>query len=278
MGKLILRFDVDGVKDLEEGVPSLLELLGDLKVQGVFFVNMGRLVSRWEFLVRSPARSWRNLRPPDSVKLGLISKFGLKGAIRTFFLNPLVGAGHVAELTSVKRGGHELGLHGGMNHAVWQRRGTRMPLRAISRLADPALQIFQAGFGPPAGFASPGFCTSAAVREWLRHNGFLYSMDSWGQARKPSLRDDPVEFPVTITGPEGVPFLEHHSARGATARTVVGLFREALGSADYACLYGHPMYEGLSGKAALRAVIVEAQSAGFDVVTPSQLLNQVRSS
>ena len=273
--RLIVRFDIDSALDMTKGLPGLLTMLEDLEIRAVFFVNMGRLICRRELVFRSPIRTWRNVRPPGRSKIGLLSKFGALEAIKTFVLNPLVGSGHVALLRRMKDAGHELGLHGGMNHALWQRRGDTMSYRAVARLADPALQAFKAALGAPSGFASPGFSAGAGSREWLRRNGFRYSMDAWGSTRLPDLSTTPPDLPVTITGPAGVPFLEHHDAQGTAPAVLSELFSEALEKTDYACIYGHPMYEGLPRKEAFAGLIREALRRGFTAVTPLDFLNQV---
>ena len=180
-GILAFRFDVDSVRCLEEGIPRLMELSRTWGVQFTFFANMGysfnwahnvrhflgkRLgISRVERRVES---AWPCYSLPTSAKLGL------HGVLKTVLLNPRLGDRYRSVLDDLHRDGHELGLHGGTDHVVWQRSLPDLDDGAIRGLLMPAYETFAGRYGRPVGFASPGFVHNPTVLRLLEELSFEY--------------------------------------------------------------------------------------------------------
>jgi undecaprenyl phosphate-alpha-L-ara4FN deformylase len=123
-----LRIDVDTFRGTQEGVPNLLKILAEHRVQGTFFFsvgpdNMGRHI-------------WRLFRPEFLRKMWRTKASKLYGwdilLKGTLWGGPLIGKrlGHVFKTTAGE--GHELGLHA-WDHYRWQTHIERMAGKEVYR-------------------------------------------------------------------------------------------------------------------------------------------------
>ena len=67
--------------------------------------------------------------------------------------------------------GHELGLHGGMDHVIWSRRFHELPDAELGADVEESYGHFVRHFGRPAGFSSPGFYSDERVMRTARPAG-----------------------------------------------------------------------------------------------------------
>ena len=166
MNTLALRFDVDSVRCCRVGIPRLMEAADRLGVRFTFFLNLGRTFN-WTHTLGHVAR--KQLRRAASsashaASLPTLAKLGAGGVLETMFLNPRLGRRFRATFDRLFEAGHELGLHGGTDHALWQRAlgdlsdqqlddllrpGTRASADATARLP---------GSRAPASGTTTGFC------------------------------------------------------------------------------------------------------------------------
>ncbi len=86
---------------------------------------MGRSTNLREWLGKGMVRSKAKLADKDAVHL--IQKTGWPRFLLETALARPVGLRFVPELHALQEEGHELGLHGGMDHVVWSRRFHELP-------------------------------------------------------------------------------------------------------------------------------------------------------
>ena len=212
-GTFAFRLDVDSVICLEQGIPNLLKLGDRNGVRFTFFVNMGRSFS-WRHTVASMLRRRQkhgngagSAAPPEPYKLPATRKLGRGGTLRTVLFNPRLGRRYRSALDLLHREGHELGLHGGSDHAAWQYSLDALGDDGLERLFRGAFEEFRDRYGHPRGFASPGFRYNEAVLDLLDDEGFEYASDMTGEhpfrpdrrgMRAPAIRTS--RYPSTSSG------------------------------------------------------------------------------
>ncbi|MEX2048977.1 MAG: hypothetical protein WEB90_05310 [Gemmatimonadota bacterium] len=280
-GTLAFRFDVDSVRCLEEGVPRLMELARARGVRFSFFVNMGRSFN-WahnfrHFVVSGHGRTSAvpGPRPPSlptKVKLGRV------GVLKTMFLNPRLGDRYRPILDALYAEGHELALHGGTDHVIWQRSLATLSRHQIDDLLRPAYETFSSRYGAPKGFASPGFVHNAHVYELLDAYGFVYSSDETGEYPFQPKDGDRTyrhfQVPVNVMGDGNVPLIEQQLARGEREADIVASCAERIAGRSFALMYGHPYVEGV--RSSILASVIDAVAHTHQVVTVGEYLEQWR--
>ncbi|MBV8632979.1 MAG: hypothetical protein JO002_00670, partial [Burkholderiaceae bacterium] len=98
-------------------MPRLLELGRRTGARFTFFVNYGRSIDRWQTFVGSAGRTVENASGGHR-KMPVAAKLGMRDVARTILFNPRVGARHADVLRRARDEGHEIGLHGGLNHGT----------------------------------------------------------------------------------------------------------------------------------------------------------------
>ena len=264
------RFDVDTHLCIRKGMPNLLRLADELNVRFTFFVNMGKAISRIDYL-RISLTSGR--RPNGTTpKLSNLKKLGLPGFLTAAIVSPRVGGAHAELLCGAHGAGHEIGLHGGANHAVWHNHAAQWPREKLHREVKLALgELVHAGVAAPQGFASPGWQGSGKLNIALETLGFKYVADTHDADTEDvvsagaglNLR----AVPTNICGePDGVGYIEHLRARGLNDTEIVSDFSKRLERRNnLAVVYDHPYYAGIAELAIVRQLIEVAQAQGFKV-------------
>lgn len=262
MSKLFaVRFDVDTHRCVREGMPALAALGRRLDAPFTFFVNMGRAVA-WG------AAFGRRRGAPTAAKLSAREKLGWRDWLVAAALNPPVGAGAPDVIVAARALGHEIGLHGGSNHAVWQREAATWTEDRLAREIDGVLPALTERLGaPPAGFASPGWTTHPALPTVLAARGFAYLADLHGPGEDE--RTGPITAVRTrLTGePGGVAYLEHLRALGLDDAAVERRFEEDLERAGSpAVVYDHPYFAGVRELRMVGRLVEIARERGYRVV------------
>ncbi len=282
-GVFALRFDVDSVTCLERGVPALLKLGERRGVRFTFFVNMGRSFS-WRHTVarrlgsmRAPATN-RDTGPSQANKLSATAKLGRGGVLKTVLMNPRLGWRYRSTLDRLFHEGHELGLHGGSNHAAWQYALDELGEEGLERHIRPSFAAFRDRYGQPNGFASPGFRYNDAVLDLMDDEGFEYASDMAGeQPFRPPRRDGEsrhahFQVPVNVIGEDTVPVIEQGLALGRSSARIVRDAVERIRARRFALMYGHPYVEGVQWR--LLDAIPTELSGDYETVTVAEYLRR----
>ncbi|MDX1673398.1 MAG: polysaccharide deacetylase family protein [Longimicrobiales bacterium] len=272
------RFDVDTHRCVRQGVPNLLALAADLDARFTFFVNMGRAVSRTHTLRRRIRRGGERAEA-TAAKLPATAKLGVRDTLIAAIANPRVGAGAPHVLQDAAEAGHELGLHGGANHAAWQaaaRTWSGDRLRAEITAARDSLETIVGE--RPDGFASPGWTSPSPLPRILEELGFRYMADDHGPNHDDVRIADGTErllsVPTAITAePGGVAYLENLAARGLHRTAFHDDLRRRLAHHRLAVVYDHPYFAGVQALERVRDAVHIARDLGFDVVRLDQAVS-----
>ena len=273
-----LRFDVDTPRCIKKGVPNLIRLSKILDVPFTFFINMGHGTSRWSFIKKMlPFRSKSITQTPE--KLSNLKKLGLWDYIVMALINPQVGNSHPDIIKSLKKAGHEVGLHGGLNHGEWQNESHSWEKQKFFKEIIPALDSLTQFLGEkPLGFSSPGWCGSNDLNAILESLDFHYVADAYGENLKKitSVKNEfkLLQVPTNILGDGGVAYLESLRAKNMDDNAIIKDFSSKLDERVFAVLYDHPYYAGIQELSIMESIINLARSKGFQIVTLKTLVEK----
>ncbi len=263
---------------MTDGMPRIRAVCRDFGVPNTFFVNLGRSTNLREWLGKGVTRSKAKLADREAVHL--IKKTGWSRFIVETALARPVGLSFIPELQAFQAEGHELGLHGGMDHVIWSRRFHDLPDSILEADVEESYAHFVRHFGRPAGFSSPGFYSDERVMALLDRLGFTYNGDGIGGEPHRAIAGGRElrhwTIPVTLAGPRTIPFLEYHGARQTPEPEMLRELHEHLDSREHVVLYGHPCYEGVR-EGVLRKVFAAVLEHGFRFVTLQTLAERLRS-
>lgn len=270
------RWDVDHRVCVTDGIPRIRDVCRDFGVPNTFFVNLGRSTNLREWLGKGITRSKAKLADREAVHL--IQKTGWPRFLLETALARPVGLSFITELQALQVEGHELGLHGGMDHVVWSRRFRELPDAVLEADVERSYGHFVRHFGKPAGWTSPGFYSDARVMALLDRLDFAYNGDAIGgepfRAEVGGRRVRHWTIPVTLAGPRTIPFLEYHGARGTPEADVFAELHRHLEERDQVILYGHPCYEGVRD-GLLRKVFAAVLEHGFRFATMERMAERL---
>jgi peptidoglycan/xylan/chitin deacetylase (PgdA/CDA1 family) len=259
------RWDVDHRFCVTDGIPPIRDVCKELGVPNTFFLNMGRSTNLGEWL-RGIGKSRAKLTDMDAVHL--IKKAGWPRFVVDTILSRPVGLRFPSQLAALQNDGHELGLHGGMDHVVWSRRFAQIPEEVLEADVQESLGHFTRLFGRPTGFAAPGFHADERLARVLDRIGFAYDGDAIGG--RPRRNGRHWTIPVTLTGKGTVPFLEYHGARATPESEWLREYERHLDENEQVVVYGHPSYEGVRPRR-LRELFRRALDRGFRFVTHAEI-------
>jgi peptidoglycan/xylan/chitin deacetylase (PgdA/CDA1 family) len=271
------RWDIDHRVCITDGIPRIRAVCRDFGVPNTFFVNLGRSTNLVEWIGAGMARSKAKLADREAVHL--IKKTGWPRFFLETALSRPVGLSFIPLLQELQAEGHELGLHGGMDHVIWSRRFQQLPTEVLTEDVEESYGHFVRHFGRPAGFTSPGFYSDDRVMALVDRLGFIYNGDAIGgephRATAWGRQLGHWTIPVTLSGPRTIPFLEYHGARGTPEAEVFRQLHDHLDQHESVVLYGHPCYEGVRDRL-LRQVFAAVLERGYRFVTMQTMAEQLR--
>lgn len=281
--KLIcFRFDVDTPLCIGSGVPALVALAKEHRVKFTFFFNMGHSVSRWDQIRDLLSR--RNKNAGIQIrKLSSLEKLGLRRYLEIATFNSKVGCSNPECIVQAFREGHEIGLHGGKNHGLWQRHAQAWTSdRLYDEIRWGKTQLERILGENVASFSSPGWNGSALLNEILAELGFKYAADihssktqTIGHCGNGKVI---LTVPTNLVGePGGVGYLEWLSAQGLGFNDSLRQFEKNLESFQkLAVLYDHPCYAGTKAIELVGSIVDLAKKKGFEVVTIHEAVDRKR--
>ena len=139
------RWDVDHRVCITDGLPRIRAVCRDFGVPNTFFINLGRSTNLREWLGKGVTRSKAKLADRDAVHL--IKKTGWPRFLVETALSRPVGLSFVPAIQALQAEGHELGLHGGMDHVIWSRRFHELPDAELAADVEESYGHFVRHFG-----------------------------------------------------------------------------------------------------------------------------------
>ncbi len=243
-----MRWDIDHLFCLEKGVPNILSVCRDYSIKCTFFINLGKSLNLKEWLFKSFTKSIHKLT--DTKSINIIKKIGYYNLFKILMLNPDVGLRRIDILHRIIDEGHELGLHGAMDHMLWSRNIKNLPEAQINAILEEAKEKYTKKIEREIfGFAAPGFAWSAKTILCLERKGFAYTGDIEGnEPFYPEIDNHKYNImciPVTVIGPDTVPIIEYYAAYGKNDEEITSITCNKISEKNFAVLYGHPSFEGL---------------------------------
>lgn len=255
--RIALRFDCDTFVCVSTGLDNLLDLTAKYGVPMTLFVNVGRAFSARQALRERKRRA----SSTQTNELSPLRKLGIPASARLLLANPSnhrVGHRRIREAAGC---GHEIGLHGGRNHALWVRSANKWSSARLAREIGWGLSRLRQVGVRPDGFSSPGWVgQNPALSPLLRSMGFSYIADDFelGEQWRTTHDHGLVRVPTNLGGPSGEAFFEAGIAAGMTPDTIVESFAAGLRPNSTHVVYDHPYFAGREGLGLLERCIATA--------------------
>ncbi|WP_435103704.1 polysaccharide deacetylase family protein [Arhodomonas sp. AD133] len=273
----VLRFDVDTELCLREGVEPLCRTAERHDARLTFFVNPGRAIDRRLLAHETLFATSKKAGVERAPAFGALSKLGRAETIRLLMTNPRILPHQTAMVRRILDGGHEVGLHGGHNHATWQRKAGEWSREQLTReVCWGKTHLEAAAGGPVRSFASPGWNSPDLLPDVLIEQEFEAIADfrhpNAGPKRLRTSTGLITSVPNTLAGePGGVGYLETRRAAGLSDEAILAeLDVELAHHRPYICLYDHPFYAGRHAIGLFERVMEHVLAHGYDVITCSE--------
>jgi peptidoglycan/xylan/chitin deacetylase (PgdA/CDA1 family) len=215
--ELAIKVDVGTLKGYLEGVPRLLDILGERKIKASFFFSMG------------PDNSGKAIR--RIFRRGAASGTPRAGDLKALFYGTLLRAPMIASANPdiLKRAadeGHDCGIHC-WDYVLWRDRLPEMPCGDIRGELAKAAEAFSRIVGsPPKSCAAPGWQVSADSLRAQDELGFEYCSDTRGvRAFFPRMEGETFQ---TLQVPTTLPALDELRLGGIDAESVSDRYLDLL--------------------------------------------------
>lgn len=270
----VLRFDVDTELCLREGVKPLCKAAERCGVSLTFFINPGRAIDRGLLLSEALSGNTGRRNTEHAPAFGSVKKLGHSETLRLLIRNPRTLPAQRAMVRRLVAGGHEVGLHGGHNHATWQRNACRWDRERVARdVAWGRARLEEAAGCAVTSFASPGWTSPPELADILAAQKFSVMADARDAHAVPERLCTSSGYiasvPNTLAGePGGIGYLESRRAAGLTDQAVLAGLDDILVEAPpYLCMYDHPFYAGRHAIGLFERIIERILGQGYEVVS-----------
>lgn len=245
---ICFRFDIDTHTCLTKGVPNLLDIFREYDARCTFFVSMGTAFNRSIFFKEYIKGCLFGVQRTTGV-FSMSSKLGLSDSINTILFNPVIGSAQGQILHKMIVDGHELGLHGGKNHASWEKNAKKWKIPKITAEIQYGLDNFKRLMLPqPVSFASPCWQSPKELNNILLDNGFSILADTYSTQGRPYKNSfGLIQYPVNLLAKQPtVGFIENLRALGYSSNEIISEFEKQLNSdGNYKMVFDHPFYAGV---------------------------------
>jgi len=263
------RFDADTHACVSHGIPALMDVAASLNVPFTFFVNMGRAFYPWITITKMLKRLVSARR---EASFSAAQKLGLLESVKAAVLNPRAGRSFPDILRSASRSGHEIGVHGGRNHACWARSASTWNHEYLREEVSASISwMNECGLESPVSFASPGWNSPHDLSRVLQSLGLSVLADTYDRTAESVGRTDCglKSVPTNITAePGNAGYLETLRARGWSTNRIREDFRNQLnGKTCLAVVYDHPFFAGTRDAVLVEHLITDAVNCGFKICT-----------
>lgn len=264
---ICFRFDVDTHLCLSKGVPNLMLLANKYQAEFTFFINMGRAFDR-RLLIKEKYAAFFNKQPKPHGFFPMFYKLGFMHSIYAMGCNPIVGAKHKKILHQLTVAGHELGLHGGKNHADWEKNAKNWSSESIFQEISYGLDhLKRHSFPNPVSFASPCWQSPEELPDIILKNGFSILCDEYADGDFSKDKAGLSRFHVNIIGKQGnIGFIENMRALEYTTEQIMESFEKQLNMpGNFKMVFDHPLYAGIRELPLLSQMLEMCISKGYKI-------------
>lgn len=174
--QLAIKIDVDTERGTKVGVPGLLDLLAQYKIQATFLFSLGP---------DNTGRAIRRIFRPGFLKkvnrTSVLEIYGWRTLLNgLLWPGPHIGNRHGDIMRKVRAQGHEVGIHC-YDHVRWQDGLAKMTMRQVRYELNKARVAFREVFGQEAQTAgAAGWQANKYSLQAYDEAGFLYASDARG--------------------------------------------------------------------------------------------------
>lgn len=283
--KLVLRFDIDTHKCIRDGVPNLLDLADKYDVPFTFFLNTGKAVALFDSMFKSKAQHIESAKDnkasnayDEPQMMTARQKFGNIDFVEAAIINPKL-THYKKQIMRLFQSKSEMGIHGGRNHALWQKYGADWDYAKTRDEVEYALEQIRwiVPEYTPLGFLSPGWNSPKELDKVLYDLGFLYCADlrAKDETDANKLIDTTKRVPYLGTNllhePGAVAFFEGCRVQGMNNDKILRKVTNSLRDSEITVIYDHPYYSGVRELKLIEQIIQKAKEMDVEIVTMSQL-------
>jgi hypothetical protein len=264
---ICFRFDVDTHICLKHGVPNLIEVFKLEDARCTFFVSMGKAFKRSYFISEKLKinKSLETFNHNES--LSMYSKLGMFNSAFTFFINPTIGSNQHKILSSIIKYGHELGLHGGRNHATWEKDSILWTEEQLRDEIGYGLKEFERQNLPkPISFASPCWKAPKNLDYILQDFNFKIVANQYNTYNHLIKCNNKISrFPTNVIGKnKEIGFIENLRALGYSTDEILSIFSNQLDVDEpFKMVFDHPFYAGIKEIQTIASMIRIAKEKGY---------------
>jgi peptidoglycan/xylan/chitin deacetylase (PgdA/CDA1 family) len=266
---ICFRFDIDTHICLKEGVPNLLEIFEAQDARCTFFVSMGKAFKRSYFISEKLNKAENSKKDSKRESFSMPYKLGFFNSIFSMLLNPMIGAKYHKTLNKVIKKGNELGLHGGRNHATWERDSYKWTEKQLHNEIEYGLKQFEIKNLPkPISFASPCWKSPEKLDEILEKLNFKIVANqntTYNYLQKDNKNIS--QFPTNVIGENReIGFIENLRALDYSTEDILLKFSDQLDNEErFKMVFDHPFYAGRHELEMVAAMIRIAKEKGYIV-------------